>query len=104
MRAREMMAKLDRLPTPKSEVNLWDLSLLSPYDYDRATYLMRLIGCSENKEAESLDTAISEFAALVRDLPLLGKDDPQQGPVIEVPAELEDYWQRQQKASEWRYY
>jgi hypothetical protein len=104
VRAREMMAKLDRLPTPKSEVKLWDLSLLSPHDYDRATYLLRLIGCSEDKEAESLNPACAELSALVRDLPLLGKDDPEQGPVIAVPDGIVCYWQRQQKTSEWRHY
>ena len=104
MRAREMMAKLDRLPTPKSEVKLWDLSLLSPQDYDRVIDLLRLIGRSENKKAESLTPAFAELSALVRDLPRLGKDDPKQGPVIEVPDGLADYWQWQQKASKWRSY
>ena len=40
MRSRDMMTKLDRLPTRKEEVKVWDLSLLSPVDQDRANELM----------------------------------------------------------------
>jgi hypothetical protein len=39
---------------------------------------------------------------LVRDLPLLGPGDVKQGPLIEVPRELADYWRCQQPASNWR--
>ena len=42
MRARGMTAKLDRLPISE-EIKVWDLSLLSPEDQDRAKDLMDLI-------------------------------------------------------------
>ena len=45
-----------------------------------------------------------ELIDLVDDLSLLGPQDSRQGPIIEVPAELAQYWQRQQKALEWRSY
>ena len=55
MRAREMMAKLDRLPTPKSEVKLWDVSLLSPEKQDRYSELSELILQSKDVNSGNLD-------------------------------------------------
>ena len=69
MRARGMMAKLDRLPIHE-EVKLWDLRLLSPEDRDRAKDLMDLIQGSTDIEAEGLKAAIIEFENLVEGLPL----------------------------------
>ena len=34
----------------------------------------------------------------------MGPDDPDQGPTIEVPDDLDHYWSWSQKASEWRHY
>jgi hypothetical protein len=98
-----MMAKLDRLPISE-EVKVWDLSLLSPEDQDRARDLMDLFLSSTDIEAEGLKAAIIEFESLVEGLPLLGENDRRQGPKIEVPMGLEYYWRWQQKASEWRNY
>jgi hypothetical protein len=104
VRAREMMAKLDRLPTPKSEVKLWDVSLLSPEKQDRYSELSEQIFQSKDVNSGSLDGVFLELINLVDDLPLLGPHDSNKGPLIEVPAELADYWRRQQKATEWRHY
>jgi hypothetical protein len=65
MRARGMTAKLDRLPICK-EIKVWDLSLLSPEDQDRANDLMDLIQGSTDIEAEGLKAAIIEFENLGR--------------------------------------
>ena len=99
MRARAMTAKLDRLPIHE-EIKVWDLSLLSPEDQDRAKDLMDLIRGSTDIEAEGLNAAINEFENLVEGLPLLGENDRRQGPKIEVPRSLAYYWQRRQHASE----
>jgi hypothetical protein len=103
MRARGIMAKLDRLPICE-EIKVWDLSLLSPEDQDRANDLMDLIQGSTDIEAEGLKAAIIEFENLVEGLPLLGDNDRRQGPKIEVPRSLAYYWQWRQHASEWRHY
>jgi hypothetical protein len=100
-----MMAKLDRLPTQEEdEIRVWDLSLLSPEQQDRASELMKLIGDSENIEAESLMPVLVEFCDLVEGLPMLGEDDPEQGPLIEVPKSLAHHWQWRQPATGWRSY
>ena len=91
MRARGMTAKLDRLPICE-EIKVWDLSLLSPEDQDRANDLMDLIRGSTDIEAEGLKAAIIEFENLVEDLPLLGGNDRGQGPKIEVPRSLAYHW------------
>jgi hypothetical protein len=103
MRARGMMAKLDRLPI-REEVKLWDLSLLSPEDQDRAKDLVDLIQATPDIEAKGVKAALIEFENLVEGLPLLGGNDRRQGPEIEVPRSLELYWRWRQKASEYRYY
>ena len=74
MRARGMTAKLDRLPISE-EIKVWDLSLLSPEDHDRAKVLMDLIKGSTDIEAEGLKAAIIKFENLVQGLPLLGGND-----------------------------
>jgi hypothetical protein len=79
MRARGMTAKLDRLPISE-EIKVWDLSLLSPEDQDRANDLMDLIQGSTDIEAQGLKAAINEFENLVEGLPLLGDNDRRQGP------------------------
>jgi hypothetical protein len=104
MRSRDMMTKLDRLPTRKEEVKVWDLSLLSPAKQDRAYELMGLIGRAEDLEANDLQGVLVEFDTLVEGLPMLAADDREQGPMIEVPKDLEHYWRWSQKASEWRHY
>ena len=98
-----MMAKLDRLPIHE-EIKVWDLSLLSPEDQDRAKDLMDLIRGATDIEAKGVKSALIEFANLVEGLPLLGENDRRQGPKIEVPRSLAYYWQRRQHASEWRRY
>ena len=97
-----MTAKLDRLPISE-EIKVWDLSLLSPEDQDRANDLMDLIQDSTDIEAKGVKAAI-KFENLVEGLPLLGKNDRGQGPKIEVPRSLAHYWQWRQHASEWRDY
>lgn len=52
--------------------------------------------------AADLDTFYFELHNLFEDLPLLGRDDPKQGPLIRVHHTLADYWQRQQPLSPWR--
>jgi hypothetical protein len=104
MRAREMMAKLDRLPTPKGEAKTWDVSLLSPEKQDRYSKLSELIFQSKDINSRSLDGVFLELIDLVDDLPLLGPHDPQQGPLIEVPGTLARYWQLPPGASKWRSY
>jgi len=59
-----------------------------------------LIGNPKGKHAE--DWVFVELHNLVHGLPLLGRDDPEQGPLIEVPHTLVEYWQRQQPLSPWR--
>jgi hypothetical protein len=93
-----MTAKLDRLPIHE-EIKVWDLSLLSPEDQDRANDLMDLIQGSTDIEAEGLNAAIIEFENLVEGLPLLGENDRGQGPKIEVPRSLAYYWRSRQNAS-----
>ena len=104
MRSRDMMNKLDRLPTRKEEVKVPDFSLLSPAEQDRASELMRLIRDAEDIQADSLEPTFIEFRNLVEGLPMLGEHDPEQGPLIEVPDDLRNYWMCNQKASEWRSY
>ena len=105
MRARAMTAKLDRLPIHE-EIKVWDLSLLSPEDQDRAKDLMDLIRGATDIEAKGVKSALIEFANLVEGLPLLGENDRRQGPKIEVPRSLGYHWQSQwrQHASEYRHY
>ena len=103
MRARGIMAKLDRLPISE-EIKVWDLSLLSPGDQDRAKDLMDLIKGSTDIEVEGLKAAITEFENLVEGLPLLGGNDRGQGPKIEVPRSLAYHWRLRQNALEWRNY
>jgi hypothetical protein len=43
-----------------------------------------------------------EFEQLVRGLPLVGPNDPDQGPSIGVPRELASHWQWRQPVSNWR--
>jgi hypothetical protein len=47
------------------EIKVWDLSLLSPEDQDRANDLMDLIQGSTDIEAEGLKAAMIEFESLV---------------------------------------
>jgi hypothetical protein len=103
MRARSMKAKLDRLPI-QEKIKVWDLSLLSAEDQDRAWDLMELISASTDIEAEGVRAAVTEFQNLVEGLPLLGGNDRRQGPKIEVPSSLAYYWRCRQNASEWRNY
>jgi len=105
MRAREMMARLARVPKRRGEdPKVWDFTLLSPKKQDRVDELSDLILASEDIHSKSLDTVFAEFHKLVRDLPLLGPDDPKQGPSIEVPGTLARYWEWrwQHPASSWR--
>lgn len=107
MRSRDMMAKLDRLETSDADddVKVWDLSLLSPADQDRARDLLRVISeAVEKDDATGMGPIIAEFDDLVRDLPLLGRDDPEQGPPIRVPHDLATYWSWRQSATNWRSY
>jgi hypothetical protein len=57
MRARDMMAKLDRLPI-REEIKVPDLSLLSAEDQDRANDLLDLAVDSTAIEAERLNAAV----------------------------------------------
>jgi hypothetical protein len=104
MRSRDMMVKLDRLPTTEDEVKVPDLSLLSPEDQDRADVLLDRISRWEDIEAEGVAEEVQEFEDLISELPLLGDGDPQQGPTIKVPHALEFYWRWRQSASNWRSY
>jgi hypothetical protein len=97
------MSRLDRLPKKRgSEQKVWDLSLLSPEKQDRVDELFRLILGSKDIDSANLDTLIAEMDELVRNVPLLGPDDVEQGPVIEVPGQLARYWQWQQPTHRWR--
>jgi hypothetical protein len=103
MRAREMIARLDRLPKKRGGgQKVWDLSLLSAEKQDRVDELFQLILGTKDIDSANLDTLIAEMDELVRNLPLLGPDDPEQGPLIEVPTGLARYWQWQEPASKWR--
>jgi hypothetical protein len=105
MRAREMMKRLDRLPKRKGGVQkVPDLSLLSPEEQDRVDELFKVLLDSKDISSKTFDSAFAEFDKLVRDLPLLGPNDPEQGPSIEVPGTLARYWEwrRQHPASGWR--
>ena len=102
MRAREMMARLERLPKLQGDRKTWDLSLLSPEKQDRVTDLFRLLFDSKDLQSEGRHNALAELNELVRNLPLIRPDDPEKGPVIKVPGELTRYWQWKQPASRWR--
>jgi hypothetical protein len=105
MRAREMMKRLDRLPKRKGGLQkVPDLSLLSPEKQDRVDELFKVLLDSKDISSKTFDTAFAEFDKLVRDLPLLGPNDPEQGPLIEVPGTLASYWEWrwQHPASSWR--
>lgn len=104
MRSRDMMTKLDRLPSKPEPVKVWDLSLLSPPGQDRASELLKLLGSAEDLDAPDLQPAIEEFQELVDGLPMLAEDEPEGGPIIEVPHDLQKYWLWSQRASEWRSY
>jgi hypothetical protein len=102
MRAREMMARLDRLPKRREgERKIPDFSLLSPEKQDRASELLNLIVSSDETQNADLHKAAAEFKELVRDLPLVGPNDPDGGPEIEVPEELAGHWQWHQSPSKW---
>jgi len=95
-----MMARLDRFPKRlQGERKIPDFSLLSPERQDRASELLNLI-----VESDDIRIAVlyKEYEKLIRGLPLLGPEDPQQGPLIEVPGQLHSYWQWQQPALKWR--
>ena len=103
MRAREMMARLKRLPKPRGgDQRVWDLSLLSPEKQDRFEELSELILASKDIQAKALDGVFAEFDKLARDLPLLEPNEPQKGPLIKVPEALARYWEFQHGASKWR--
>jgi len=105
MRAREMMKRLDRLPKRKGGLQkVPDLSLLSPEEQDRVDELFKVLLDSKDISSKTFDTSFAEFDKLVRDLPLLGPNDPEQGPSIEVPGTLASYWEWrwQHPASGWR--
>jgi len=86
MRAREMMKRLDRLPKRKGGLQkVPDLSLLSPEKQDRVDELFKVLLDSKDISSKTFDTAFAEFDRLVLDLPLLGPNDPEQGPSLEVP-------------------
>jgi hypothetical protein len=107
MRSRDMMVKLDRLETNSDdeEIKVWDLSLLSPEQQDRADELMALIReAIEQDTITGMEPVVREFDDLVRGLPLLGRDDREQGPLIEVPRDLAFYWTWRQRADGWRSY
>ena len=104
MRSRDMMVKLDHLPTTEDEVKVPDLSLLSPEDQDRASVLLDRISRWEDIEAEGAAEEVQEFEDLISELPLLGDGDPEQGPLIEVPHALKFYWTWRQSASNYRSY
>ena len=104
MRAREMMAKLDRFPKRWGQQKVWDVSLLSPEKQDRFNELSKLILQSKDVNSGSLDGVFLELIDLVDDLPLRRFEEPEQGPLIEVPGTLARYWQWQQPASKWRSY
>ena len=100
MRSREMMARLDRLPkTRDGTQKVPDISLLSPEKQDRVRELLALLVGLDGTGSKVLYT---EFEDLVGGLPLIGRDDPENGPLIEVPEQLYSFWQRQQSASNWR--
>ena len=107
MRSRDMMAKLDRIEgnDDDDEVKVWDLSLLTAEEQDRAHELLGLIGDAvEQNTVAGMEPVVREFDDLVRGLPFLGREDPHQGPMIEVPRELQHYWKWKQPASGWRSY
>jgi hypothetical protein len=103
MRSREMMAKLDRFPKKRGQEKVWDVSLLSPEKQDRFNELSELILQSKDVNSGRMDGVFLELIDLVDDLPLRGPNDPEQGPLIELPGELVRYWQWQ-PASNWRSY
>src|SRR4051794_13439885 len=97
-----MMARLRRLPRKEEEVNTWDFSLLSPADQDRVSELGKSIMDAKDIQSADLDAIFFELHDLVKHLPFLGRDDPEQGPSIEIPNALARYWQRRQPLSPWR--
>src|SRR6476620_8623248 len=95
-----MTARFDRLPKRREgERKIPDFSLLSPEKQDRASELLRI--ASEGTKKAAAYSAFVEFKELVRDLPLLGRNDPEQGPLIEVPEEHAGHWQWHQSPSKW---
>jgi hypothetical protein len=68
--------------------------LLSPEKQDRVHELLELI--LESKDSTNLYSLYAELRELVRDLPLRGPNDPEQGPLIEMPETLARYWRKQQ--------
>jgi hypothetical protein len=101
MRARDMTAKLDRLPI-REEIKIPDLSLLSAKDQDRANDLANLVLDSTRTEAERL-SAYFEFENLVADLPQLGRNEQRQRPMIAVPRGLAYYWQTRSRPNDPEY-
>jgi hypothetical protein len=74
---------------------VWDVSPLSPEKQDRFNELSELILQSKDVNSGSLDGVFLELIDLVDDLPLRRFDEPEQGPLIEVPGTLARYWQWQ---------
>jgi hypothetical protein len=95
-----MMARLDRLPKRREwDQKIPDFSLLTPEKQDRASELLKLIVASDDTQIAAL---YKEYDELIRDLPLIGPNDPEKGPVIKVPGELASHWQWRQPAMKWR--
>jgi hypothetical protein len=100
MRARDMMTKLDRLPTKEEEYRIPDFSLLSPADQDRANELLHQL--HDDDGGDGFEEQRAEFWGLMEGLPLVGRNDPDGGPLIEVPHQLRSYWMWSQRAAKWR--
>jgi hypothetical protein len=96
MRAREMLRRLDRIAPDKKEWLLPDLSVLSPWEYDRIMDLWQNIRNLKPEEEQ-------EFLILWEKCPLQTDQDKFKVP-IKISRSLAHYWEYRNGVSGWRYY
>jgi hypothetical protein len=99
VRSRDMLRRLNRVaPAQSEEVSLPNLSVLTPWEYDRLIDLLRQV--VETKRATSAE--LEEIDAL------WGKCPPRKGnerlAPVEISYSLERYWSYSGGASGWRPY
>jgi hypothetical protein len=97
MRSRAMLKRLDRFTVNEpNEIAVPNLSVLSPWEYDRLMILREQLQANDVGPAE-----FREIEALFAKCPIRKEGD--KFAPIEIPSSLQRYWQFRQGAEGWRH-